>query len=196
MRLYVLSKQLRSCQDGLLKPYCSWASLPLAAYQYKVSILLPVTDNMLFSNQGKREYFSIKTCTGCEATYFCDYQPTYRVRFMTLCSLWPPNYLAVHFYLTVSKAKKKCLVSGYIPKINFFFNKVFFNFQMYKVLQTLFLHSILLTNLSLFNMDAVLCRKQLTPDYIISISIFAFIYMNCAGKMVRIARGRLGHTVG
>ena len=41
-------------------------------------------------------------------------------------------------------------------------------------------------------MDAVLCRKQKTPDYIISISIFAFIYMNCTGKMVRIARRRLG----
>ena len=27
-------------------------------------------------------------------------------------------------------------------------------------------------------MDAVLCRKQETPDYIISISIFALIYMN------------------
>ena len=57
LRLYVQSKQLTSCQDGLLKPRCSWASLPLAAYQYKVSILLPVTDNMLFLNQGKREYF-------------------------------------------------------------------------------------------------------------------------------------------
>ena len=41
-------------------------------------------------------------------------------------------------------------------------------------------------------MDAVLCRKQLTPDYIIYISFFAFTYMNCTGKMVRIARGRLG----
>ena len=118
LRLYVQSKQLTSCQDGLLKPRCSWASLPPAAYQYKVSILLPVTDNMLFLNQGKREYFSIKTCTGCEATYFCDYRPTYHVRFMTLCSLWPPNYLAVHFYLTFLRPKKKkCLVSGYIPKI-------------------------------------------------------------------------------
>ena len=38
-------------------------------------------------------------------------------------------------------------------------------------------------------MDAVfliyfkLCIKQQTPDYIISISIFAFIYMNFTGKM-------------
>ena len=79
-----------------------------------------------------------------------------------------------------------------VGRKTFFFYKVFFNFQMNKVLQTLFLHSILLTNLSLFNTDAVLCRKQLTPDYIISISIFAFIYMNCTGKMDRIARGRLG----
>ena len=106
LRLYVQSKELRSCQDGLLKPRCSWASLSLAAYQYKVSILLPVTD-MLFLNQVKREYFSVKTCTGCEATYFCDYRPTNRVRFMTLCSLWPPNYLAVHFYLTFLRQKKR-----------------------------------------------------------------------------------------
>ena len=100
LRLYVQSKQLRSCQDGLLKPNCSWASFPVAAYQYKVSILLPVTDNMLFLNQRNREYFSIKTCAGCEATCFCDYRPSYRVRCMTVCSLWPPNYLAVHCYLT------------------------------------------------------------------------------------------------
>ena len=100
LRLYVQSKQLRSCQDGLLKPHCSWASFPVAAYQYTVSILLPVTGNMLFLNQRKREYFSIKTCAGCEATYFCNYRQSYRVQCMTLCSLWTPNYLAVHVYLT------------------------------------------------------------------------------------------------
>ena len=100
LRLYVQSKQLRSCQDGLLKPHCSWASFPVAAYQYTVSILLPVTSNMLFLNQRKREYFSIKICAGYEATYFCDYRPSYRAQCMTLCSLWPPNYLAVHVYLT------------------------------------------------------------------------------------------------
>ena len=60
LKLYVQSKQLRSCQDGqlLLKPHCSWASLPVAVNQYKVSILLPVTDNLFFLNQRKREYFS------------------------------------------------------------------------------------------------------------------------------------------
>ena len=100
LRLYLQSKQLRSCQDGLLKPHCSWASFPVAAYQYTVSILLQVTGNMLFLNQRKREYFFIKTCAGCEATYFCDYRPSYRVQCMTLCSLWPPNYLAVYVYLT------------------------------------------------------------------------------------------------
>ena len=36
------------------------------------------------------------------------------------------------------------------------------------------------------------CVESSKPDYIISISIFAFIYMNCTGKMVRIACGRLG----
>ena len=35
---------------------------------YKVSLLLLVIDNMLFLNQRKREYFSIKNMAGCEAT--------------------------------------------------------------------------------------------------------------------------------
>ena len=52
--LYIHSKHLRSRQDGQL-PHCSWASLPQAVYQYLVPILLPVTDNLLFLNQGKRE---------------------------------------------------------------------------------------------------------------------------------------------
>ena len=84
LKLYVESKQLRSCQDGqlLLKPHFSWASLPVAVYQNKVSILLPVTDNLLFLNQQKREYFSIKTCAGCEATLP---RPG-----MTLCSVGHP----------------------------------------------------------------------------------------------------------
>ena len=60
--------------------------------------------------------------------------------------------------------KKKCLVSSYMSKIfwvgrmeNFFFYKVFFKLP-YKVLQTQFLHRILLTNLSLFIVDAVFCN--------------------------------------
>ena len=50
-------------------------------------------------------------------------------------------------------------------------------------------------------MDAVykyvfkLCRKKLTPGYIISISIFAFIYMNCTGKIVQVGSWKVGNFI-
>ena len=37
-----------------------------ALYLYEVPILSPVTDNLLFLNQLKREIFSTKECTGRE----------------------------------------------------------------------------------------------------------------------------------
>ena len=68
-------------------------------------------------------------------------------------------------------------------------------------MQTLFLHSILLTNLSLFNMDAVFfniflnCVESSKLHYIISISIFAFIYMNCTGKMAVVGSWKVGNFI-
>ena len=48
-------------------PHCSWASLPEAAYEYKMPILSPETDNLLFLNQQKRDFFSMKQCADAYA---------------------------------------------------------------------------------------------------------------------------------
>ena len=48
------------------KPHCSWTSLTEVVYQYYVSIISLVTDNLLFFNQRKREFVSTKDCAGRE----------------------------------------------------------------------------------------------------------------------------------
>ena len=47
----------------------SWASLPDVIYQYYVLILMPVTDNLLFLNQRKREIFPPKNVVPDERVY-------------------------------------------------------------------------------------------------------------------------------
>ena len=66
-------------------PLSSWASLLEAVYQYKVLIHSPVTKNLLFLNQWKREKISMKECVGCVVqswnslhTKRTCYRPTYR----------------------------------------------------------------------------------------------------------------------
>ena len=49
--------QMRSCRDSYLKNNAPGKKLPEAGHQYLVPLLLPVTDNLLFLNQRKREKF-------------------------------------------------------------------------------------------------------------------------------------------
>ena len=56
LMLYVHSKQLRSCCNGQLLNHTFPGQAPTeAVHQYQVPILSPVTDNLLFLNQPKRE---------------------------------------------------------------------------------------------------------------------------------------------
>ena len=44
--------------------HCSWASFLEAVYHDQVPICSPLTDNLLFLNQQKRESFSMKESAG------------------------------------------------------------------------------------------------------------------------------------
>ena len=73
-----------------------WAHESRATYQYKESIILPVTDNM------HREYFPLNMCLmrGHILFFVTTNQPTASGSWLcVVLSLKPPNYLAVHFYL-------------------------------------------------------------------------------------------------
>ena len=61
----------------------------MAVYQYLVPIHLPITDNLLFLNQQKRENFSMKECAGCKGrplermhTKWTRYRPSYGARYL------------------------------------------------------------------------------------------------------------------
>ena len=57
LMLYIYGKQLRSCQDGQLLNHTVTGQTSLGQFTSIVSILSPVTDNLLFLNQWKREIF-------------------------------------------------------------------------------------------------------------------------------------------
>ena len=68
--LYIHGKQLRSCRDSQLLNHTVLRQVSqrqfTSIFCIFFNILLPVTENLLFLNQWKREYFSSKECAGYE----------------------------------------------------------------------------------------------------------------------------------